>query len=95
MSDISSVQYITGTEIARQDAEEAFLIQEYDKVKAKLAQIQEKLKRKGLEKNEKVTASAAVLEYEEEVAVSTVPTPDPKGVVNYEHEDIITILSDI
>jgi hypothetical protein len=91
MSDISSVQYISDTEIARQDAEEALLIQEYDKVKAKLAQIQEKLKRKELEKNEKATASAAVLECEEEAAV---PTPDPKGVVNYEHEDIITILSD-
>jgi hypothetical protein len=53
------------------------------------------LKRKELGKNEKATASAAVHEYEEEVAVPTVPTPDPKGVVNYEHEDIITILSDI
>jgi hypothetical protein len=52
------------------------------------------LKRKELEKKKKATASAAVLDYEEEVAVPTVPTPDPKGVANYEHEGIIAILLD-
>jgi hypothetical protein len=44
------------------------------------------LKRKEPEKNEKATASAAVLEYKEEVAIPTVPTPDPKDVANYEYE---------
>jgi hypothetical protein len=75
---------------SRLDAEEAFLIQEYKKAKAKLAQIREKKRTRGLGRKERATASSVPkgVEYGEQVIASPVPN------LGVEHEDIITISSD-